>query len=126
MGFSRLVGYTEEDDLLLNDDVCTVEKKLLQSATDMFGDDHPDWIFQQDGAPCPTAKLCSKWSTDHNVTVLDWPGNSPDLNPIENLWRKLKKLVSAQRPSNKRELVEAVLRSWFYTITVQELKALVN
>jgi transposase len=103
-----------------------LEKKVLQSATDMFGGDHRDFIFQQDGAPCHTAKICTKWFDDHNVNVLDWPGNSPDLNPIENLWARLKRLVSAKRPSNKAQLTEAVISSWFHTITLNELKALVN
>ena len=93
---------------------------------DMFGDDHLDFIFQQDGAPCLTAKLCIKWFAEHNVNILQWPGNSPDLNPIENLWASLKRLISAKTPSNKAELIQAVISSWFHTITVGELKALVN
>ncbi len=44
-----------------------------------------DFIFQQDLAPAQTAKGTKSWFSDHGVTVLDWPANSPDLNPIENL-----------------------------------------
>jgi hypothetical protein len=32
------------------------------------------------------------------INVISWPPYSPDLNPIENLWRKLKELVYTVRP----------------------------
>ncbi len=35
-------------------------------------------------APAHTAKTTSKWFADHDITVLDWPANIPDLSPIEN------------------------------------------
>jgi hypothetical protein len=99
--------------------------KVKQSAVDIFGD-RSDFIFQQDGASCHTAKICQAWFQDNNVKLLDWPGNSPDLNPIENLWARLKKLVAQRRPSNKTELIEAIVASWHHVITVQELSGLVN
>jgi hypothetical protein len=99
--------------------------KVKQSAVDIFGE-HPDFVFQQDGAPCHTAKVCQQYFRDNNVRVLDWPGNSPDLNPIENLWARLKVLVSQRRPSNRTELIEAVIASWNHVITVRELDNLVS
>jgi len=88
-----------------------LEEKLVRSAADIFGPDVNDFIFQQDGAPCHTAKISIKWFTDNKIELLTWPGNSPDLNPIENLWARLKRLVTAKRPSNKTQLIEAIISS---------------
>ncbi len=59
------------------------EHFMLPSADKLYGD--ADFIFQQDLAPAHTAKSTKSWFNDHGVTVLDWPANSPDLNPVENL-----------------------------------------
>ncbi len=57
-----------------------LEHFMLPSADQLFKD--ADFIFQQDLAPAHTAKSTKSWLNDHGV---DWPANSPDLNPIENL-----------------------------------------
>lgn len=102
-----------------------LNSKLLQSASDIFGEG-ASFIFQQDGAPCHTAKKCVGWFRENKVELMDWPGNSPDLNPIENLWARLKRAVAVQRPSNKRQLTEAVINSWFHVITEADLQQLVE
>ncbi len=56
---------------------------MLSSADKLYGD--ADFIFQQDLAPAHSAKGTKSWFNDHYVIVLDWPANSPDLNPKENL-----------------------------------------
>ena len=68
-------------------------------------------VFQQDGAPCHTAKKVSKWFTDNGIEVLEWPGQSPDMNPIENLWRLLKIKVAekhAKSPDDLRGIIKTV------------------
>ncbi len=75
-----------------------LEHFMLLSADQLFKD--ADLIFQQDLAPAHTAKSTKSWLNDHGVGVLDWAANSPDLNPIENLWDIVKRKMRNKRPTN--------------------------
>ncbi len=87
-----------------------LEHFMLHSADKLYGD--ADFIFQQDLAPAHTAKGTKSWFNDHGVTVLDWPANSPDLNPIENLWSIVKRKMRDTRPNNADDLKAAVKETW--------------
>uniref|UniRef100_A0A1B8Y1H7 JmjC domain-containing protein n=1 Tax=Xenopus tropicalis TaxID=8364 RepID=A0A1B8Y1H7_XENTR len=62
------------------------------------------WVLQQDNDPKHTSKSTSEWLKKNKMKTLEWPSQSPDLNPIEMLWHDLKKAVHARKPSNKAEL----------------------
>jgi len=72
--------------------------------------------FQQDNAPCHKARIISNWflEHDHVFTVLKWPPQSPDLNPIQHIWdvveRKLR--VLDVHPINLHQLQDAILSIW--------------
>ena len=79
--------------------------------------DQPQLItFQQDGAPAHTANPTMEMvnSTFANVWSKNvWPGNSPDLNPIEHLWDVLQQSVFVPpRPTNRQQLIERVTEKW--------------
>uniref|UniRef100_A0A672ZJP4 Tc1-like transposase DDE domain-containing protein n=1 Tax=Sphaeramia orbicularis TaxID=375764 RepID=A0A672ZJP4_9TELE len=44
------------------------------------------WVFQQDNAAVHNARLMKNFFREINITLLDHPACSPDLNPIENIW----------------------------------------
>ena len=58
-----------------------LERKMVES--------HDRAVFMQDGAPPHTARVTQQWCKEHFPGFWErgiWPGNSPYLNPIENLW----------------------------------------
>lgn len=57
-----------------------------------------DIIFMQDNVPIHTAKSVQKWFKDHAAEVMEWPPNSPNLNPIEHMWFPLKEGVYGVNP----------------------------
>jgi hypothetical protein len=58
--------------------------------------------------------LATKWFEDHDITVLSWQAQSPDLNPTEHLWELLKRMLSAYQdpPNGLFQLWVRVAEEW--------------
>jgi len=106
-GVGRLV-FIEE---IMNADkyVNILSNNLIQSAEDLG---MADMIFQQDNDPKHTSRVAKEYFTRENIKLLSWPSQSPDMNPIENLWAIIKDKVADLQPKSKLELKEAIERAW--------------
>ncbi len=62
-------------------------------------------VLQHNNDPKHTAKATKEWLKKNYTKVLEWPNQSPDLNPIENLWRELKVRVAKRQPQNLHDLI---------------------
>lgn len=84
-------------------------------------------IFQQDNAAIHTAGVVNEWFEEQNMRTLPWPAKSPDLNPIENLWGILTRVVYAENKqyNTKAELWTAVQRAWA-SISNETIQNLIN
>ena len=69
-------------------------------------------VVMQDNAAIHTAKATLALFKDKRLVLLDWPANSPDLNPIENIWSLVKYRVGLHFPTTKEEIVRAIHIEW--------------
>jgi transposase len=63
-------------------------------------------LFQQDNAPFHVSTIVRNFFIKNKVEVMFWPANSPDLNPIENVWHLIKHKIGKIKINTKAELIK--------------------
>ena len=118
---------------------CRIEGRMnAELYTDILGDEFletleyyglqaSEVIFQQDKDSKHTSRRATRWFEDNGIEVLDWPAQSPDLNPIEHLWDHIKRRLSNYErvPTSMHELWNRVEVEW-NSIPVEECTKLIE
>lgn len=87
-----------------------LKENLLQSANKLsLGG---KFCFQQDNDPKHTAHIVRMWLVYHTPGTLKHPPQSPDLNPIEHLWKELENRVRKHVINNLSHLKQLLIQEW--------------
>lgn len=91
-----------------------LENNAIPSGLRLLGQ---TFVFQQDNDPKHTSKLCKDYlrhlEAEGSIKVMEWPPQSPDLNPIELLWEELDREVRKSPPTSQADMWKKLQEAWF-------------
>ena len=100
-----------------------LEESLLPFIRNTYPDNH---YFMQDNDPKHSSRYAKAWMEEKGVNWWKTPPESPDLNPIENLWHELKEYIRREvKPKVKQELIDGILAFW-RTVDVDKCNKYIN
>jgi hypothetical protein len=88
-----------------------LENSLLPSVQTIIEKDEK-WDYVQDNAPCHRANLINAWFREKELTAMDWPARSPDLNPIEHIWSIIDQKLTKHVITSMAELERLIKKYW--------------
>ena len=112
-GLNQVVGRMNSDQLISILSTCLVPT-VDEVASKLQLNARNDVIFQQDNDPKHTSAATKNWLATTGITTMNWPSQSPDLNPIEHLWCLVKRRLGQYQepPNSMHELMERVDKVW--------------
>ena len=100
--------------------------ETLEKVAKLLNDFNQELIFQDESAPRHRSKKVHEYKEINKLDSLDWPGNSPDLNPIENLWSLLKGKIGRILVKNKAELKRIINEKFTAYVSQEYINCLID
>jgi hypothetical protein len=114
MGWEGVGVLTEVEGIMDAKQYVEILDAGVMESVEKLGMDEEEFYFQQDNDPKHTSKRASAWFEVNGIKLLDWPPQSPDLNPIEHLWQHVKRQLHKypSPPTSIHGLWDRIVVEW--------------